>query len=347
MKAGVLKGIEDLSITEVDKPEPREGEVLIEVKACAICGTDIKVYHYGHKLIRFPRITGHEVSGIIVEKGKKIENWKVGERVMISPVIPCGSCFYCQRGWQSMCNDLTAIGYQYDGGFAQFMIVPEKGVRNGCVHKIPEGLSFEEAALAEPLACVINGQELSKIRLGDIVLIIGSGPIGCLHTELARLNGASLVILADLEEERLKLAQFTGADFFINCSVEDIKERVGEITEGHMADRVIVAAGSGKAQEDSLPLVAKMGSINFFGGLPKKSPNITFNSNLLHYGEFFVVGTHGSTPYHNEIALSLISSGKIKIKKYISRRFPLKNLLEGLKLAEERKSLKIIILPWE
>ena len=347
MKAGVLKGIEDLSITEVDKPEPREGEVLIEVKACAICGTDIKVYHYGHKLIRFPRITGHEVSGIIVEKGKKIENWKVGERVMISPVIPCGSCFYCQRGWQSMCNDLTAIGYQYDGGFAQFMIVPEKGVRNGCVHKIPEGLSFEEAALAEPLACVINGQELSKIRLGDIVLIIGSGPIGCLHTELARLNGASLVILADLEEERLRLAQFTGADFFINCSVENLKERVGEITEGHMADRVIVAAGSGKAQEDSLPLVAKMGSINFFGGLPKKSPNITFNSNLLHYGEFFVVGTHGSTPYHNEIALSLISGGKIKIKKYISRRFPLKNLLEGLKLAEERKSLKIIILPWE
>ena len=345
MKAALLRGIGDLSITEVDKPEPKEGEVLIEVKACAICGTDIKVYHYGHKLIKFPRITGHEVSGIIVEKGKGVDNWKLEERVMVSPVIPCGSCFYCQRGWQAMCNDLTAIGYQYDGGFAQFMIVPEKGVRNGCVHKIPEELPFEEAALAEPLACVINGQELSRIRLGDIVLIVGAGPIGCLHTELAKLNGASQVILSDLEEQRLKLAQFTGADFFINCSVDNLKDGVEEITKGHMADRVIVAAGSRKAQEDSLSLAAKMGSINFFGGLPKESPNITFNSNLLHYGEFFVVGTHGSTPYHNEIALSLISSGKVKIKNYISHRLPLKNLLEGLKRAEERKSLKIIILP--
>ncbi len=345
MKAALLRGIGDLSITEVDKPEPKEGEVLIEVKACAICGTDIKVYHYGHKLIKFPRITGHEVSGIIVEKGKGVDNWKLEERVMVSPVIPCGSCFYCQRGWQAMCNDLTAIGYQYDGGFAQFMIVPEKGVRNGCVHKIPEELPFEEAALAEPLACVINGQELSRIRLGDIVLIVGAGPIGCLHTELAKLNGASQVILSDLEEQRLKLAQFTGADFFINCSVDNLKDGVEEITKGHMADRVIVAAGSRKAQEDSLSLAAKMGSINFFGGLPKESPNITFNSNLLHYGEFFVVGTHGSTPYHNEIALSLISSGKVKIKNYISHRLPLKTLLDGFRLAEERKSLKIIILP--
>ena len=125
------------------------------------------------------------------------------------------------------------------------------------------------------------------------------------------------------------------------------EEKVEEITDGCMADRVIVAAGSGKAQEESLSLVAKMGSINFFGGLPKESPNITFNSNVLHYGESFVVGTHGSAPYHNEVALSLISSGKIKIENYISHRLPLNRLLEGLRLAEERKGLKIVILPWE
>lgn len=345
MKAALINGIEDLQIREVDKPKPKEGEILIEVKACAICGTDVKVYHHGHRLIKFPRITGHELSGIIVEKGKRVDDFHEGEKVMISPVIPCGSCIYCQRGCQSMCEDLTAIGYQYDGGFAEFMIVPERGVRNGCVHKIPEGLPFEEAAIAEPLACVINGQELSRIRLGDTVLVMGAGAIGCLHAELAKLNGASQVILADLEKDRLKSAQFTAADFFINSSVENLKERLTDITGGHMADRVIVAAGSGKAQEESLSLVANLGSVNFFGGLPKESPNITFNSNLLHYGEFFVVGTHGSTPYHNEVALSFISNKKINIKNYISHRLPLNKLLEGLKLAEEKKGLKIIILP--
>ena len=347
MKAALLKGIEDLEIAEVDKPKPKEDEILIEVKACAICGTDVKVYHHGHRLIKFPRVTGHELSGVIVETGKRVSNFHEGERVMISPVIPCGSCIYCQRGCQAMCDELTAIGYHYDGGFAQFMIVPERGVINGCVHKMPEDLPFEDASLTEPLACVINGQELSRLRIGDTVLVIGAGPIGCLHTELAKLSGASKVILADLEEERLKLAQFTGADFFVNSSSENLKEKVEEITNGCMADRVIVAAGSGKAQEESLCLVAKMGSIKFFGGLPRESPNITFNSNVLHYGESFVVGTHGSAPYHNELALSLIGGGKIKIENYISHRLPLNKLLEGLRLAEERKGLKIVILPWE
>ncbi len=344
MKAAILKDIEKLEIEDIKIPEPKENEILIKVKSCAICGTDIKVFHHGHKHIVFPRITGHEVSGIVVKVGKNVNEYKEGDRVAVAPAIPCGKCYYCRKGQQTMCDNLKAIGYHYDGGFAEYMLVPENAVLNGCVNKIPDNLSFEVASIAEPLACVINGQILSKIEVGDIVLILGAGPIGILHSLLAKINGAGKVILADIAEERIKEAEFTGV-YLIDMSKEDIYEKVKKITEGHMADRVIVAVGSKNAQEISLKLVAKRGSINFFGGLPKDSPYIQFDSNLLHYGEFFVVGTHGSTPLHNKIAIELLSSGRINVEKLITHKLPLERIKEGLELVENKKGLKILIFP--
>ena len=344
MKAAILKDIEELYVEDVEIPKIKDAEILIEVKACAICGTDVKVYHHGHKHIVFPRITGHEVSGIVVEVGKEIKEYKKGDKVAVAPAIPCGRCYYCRRGWQSMCDNLKAIGYHYDGGFSQYMGVPEDAVKNGCVNKIPENLPFEEASIAEPLACVINGQILSKTEVGDTVLILGAGPIGCFHAEVARNLGAEKVILADILSERLKMAEFTGA-VLVDMKKENIKEVVEELTDGRMADRVIVATGSHQAQEISLHLVAKRGSINFFGGLPKENPYIKFNSNLLHYGEFFVVGTHGSAPLHNKIALNMLASRKINGKNYITHRLPLDKIKEGLEIAEKKKGLKVIIIP--
>lgn len=245
-----------------------------------------------------------------------------------------------------MCDNLKAIGYHYDGGFAEYMLVPEDAVRNGCVNRIPDNVSFEAASLAEPLACVINGQILSRIEIGDTVLILGAGPIGCFHAELARNTGAGKVILADVSSERIKMAEFTGA-ILIDMGKVDIKKAVADITRGHMADRVIVAVGVHQAQEIALELVAKRGSVNFFGGLPKEKPFINFNSNLLHYGEFFVVGTHGSSPIHNKIALDLISSGRINPERYITHRYSLKDIKTGLEKAEKREGLKIVVLPGE
>jgi len=346
MKAAVLKGIEDLEIKDISKPLPSPEEIVIRVKACTICGTDIRVYHYGHKHIHFPRITGHEVAGEIVEVGKKVKDYKKGEKVAVAPAIPCGKCFYCRRGMQSMCVNLKAIGYHYDGGFAEFMLIPENAIQNGCVNHIPEDLSFEEASLAEPLACAINGQELSKISLGDTVAIIGAGPLGCIHIQLARVKGASKIILIEISQERIELIQkIVPVEVVINPSREDVVKRIKEETGGRGVDKVIVACSSRKAQEQALHIISPRGIVNFFGGLPKDEPFIKFNSNLIHYGEFYVVGTHGSAPYHNELALNLISRGRIKVKELITHRLPLDKLKEGIHLAETQRGLKVLIEP--
>ncbi len=346
MKAAVLKGIENLEMEDISRPTPSPQEILIKVKACSICGTDIRVYHHGHKHMRFPRITGHELSGEIVEIGKRVEGHKLGDKVAIAPAIPCGKCYYCRRGMQSMCINLTALGYHYDGGFAEFMVVPENAVRNGCVNTIPSELSFEEAALAEPLACAINGQQLSQIGLGDTVVVVGAGPLGCIHLQLAKAKGASRTILVELSKERIDFARkFAFPDVVVNPSSENAIQRIKEETKGRGADRIIVSCPSGKAQEESLSMVAPRGIINFFGGLPLDNPFIEFNSNLIHYGEFYVVGTHGSAPCHNELALSLISQKKVRIKELISHRLPLERLEEGLALAESKKGMKVLINP--
>lgn len=346
MKAAVLKGIENLEMEDISRPTPSPQEILIKVKACSICGTDIRVYHHGHKHMRFPRITGHELSGEIVEIGKRVEGHKLGEKVAIAPAIPCGRCHYCRRGMQSMCINLTAIGYHYDGGFAEFMVVPEDAVRNGCVNTIPSELSFEEAALAEPLACAINGQQLSQIGLGNTVVVVGAGPLGCIHLQLAKAKGASRTILVELSGERIDFAKkFAFPDIVINPSSENAIQKIKEETEGRGADRIIVSCPSGKAQEESLSMVAPRGIINFFGGLPLDNPFIKFNSNLIHYGEFYVVGTHGSAPYHNELALSLISQEKVRIKELVTHRLPLERLEEGFALAENKKGMKVLINP--
>lgn len=345
MRAAVLQKIGQMEIKEVKIPKCPADGMLIKVETCAICGTDVKVYRFGHRLIRPPRITGHELAGIIVEAGTKIKGYKKGDRITVAPAIPCGNCYYCRKGIQNRCDNLTAIGYHYDGGFAEYMVVPFPAIRGDCMNTIPENLSFEEAALTEPLACAISCQEISRVKLGDTVVVIGAGPLGCFHVELAKNRGALKVIMIELSSHRLELSRISGSDVYIDASKQDPVKRVLEETDGRGAEVVITACSSGKAQEQALEMVRKRGNVNFFGSLPKGKSVIKFDSNIVHYGECYISGTEGSTPLQNKIALSLISSGRINIKKYITHRLPLSNLLQGLDIVEKGKGLKVIVNP--
>jgi len=345
MKAALWEKPNVMQVRDVPEPECDPDGLVMRVAACAVCGTDVKVLRHGHRLIVPPRVTGHEVAGEVVEVGKNVKGFRRGDRIAVAPAVPCGECDTCRKGHLEMCDNLTAIGYHYDGGFAEYMAVPPQAVRIGCVNRVPEGVSYEEAALAEPLACCINAQELAFVRLGRTVAIVGAGPIGCLNTLLARANGATRVFLADISPQRLELSAFVQPDRIIDASREDTIQAILQSTGGQGADVVIVACSSGKAQEQALELVAKCGVVNFFGGLPKDAPFIRFNSNLVHYRQFYVVGNHGSAPRHNRLALELIAAGKIDVKPLITHRMPVEKTMEAIEITEAGKGLKVIVGP--
>jgi L-iditol 2-dehydrogenase len=244
-----------------------------------------------------------------------------------------------------MCDNLRSIGYQFDGGFAEYMKIPGSAIQAGCVNSIPDNVTFDEDTLAEPLACAINGQELLGVGLDDTVAIIGAGPLGCMHADLARIRGARKVLLADVQPCRLQLAAAFAPDAVIDAGREDLRQRVLEETEGAGASVVIVAAPSAKAQEEALTLAARHGRISFFGGLPKTSPCISFNSNLVHYRELTVVGAYGSKPRQNGMALALLAAGRIHAPALLGLTVPLERIAEGLQTAADGRVLKVVVHP--
>lgn len=344
MKAAVFYGPQDLRLEERPKPKISEDEVLIRVEACALCGSDVRTYRFGAFNITEPVIIGHEATGTIVEVGSSLTNFSPGRRVAVAPAIPCGACRYCRRGLETMCDNLRSIGYQLHGGFAEYMVVPSSAVKAGCLNAIPHNLSFLEAAVAEPLACVINAQELLGVGSDDSVVVLGAGPVGCLHANLAKVRGARKVILVDIQEGRLALAKDFGADILINGALEDVRDRVlGETECG--ASVVIVAAPSREAQEQAITLAAKRGRISFFGGLPKSEPVISLNSNLVHYQELFICGAYGSKPSHNRLALELLATGAIKVGGLVSMVVPLHEVKRGIEAIAQGKALKVVVQP--
>jgi len=345
MKAAVYEGIERITVREYGNPKCDPNSIVIRVNSCAICGSDIRIYHHGKSNLKPPQITGHEIAGTVTETGKNVTSYSVGDRIQVPAIVSCGECYYCKKGRSNLCEHFAAIGYEYQGGFAEYMPVPSQMIRDNSVNRIDNKVSFDEACIAEPIACAINGQELSQVSDGDIVVIIGAGPIGCMHIELAKINGAKKIILSDISKERLKIAEQFSADYYINPSEEDIISRVMNITNNHGADVIIVAASSGKAQEDAVKMAAYYGRINFFGGLPKDNSYVKLDSNLIHYKELFINGTSGSLPRHNKKALDLITSGKLDANKFITHRFPLDKILEGFTVIEKGLALKVVINP--
>jgi L-iditol 2-dehydrogenase len=346
MKVARFHAPGDIRISDAPEPTVGPGELKIRVRNCSTCGTDVKIFRYGHHHIVPPRVMGHEIAGEVVAVGDGVGGWSAGDRVQVIAAIPCGRCGECRRGRMTVCPYQESIGYHYDGGFAEYMVVPAKVLAVDGVHRIPAGLGYAEASVTEPLACVLNGQQLAGVGEGDDVVVVGSGPIGCLHVRLARARGAARVFLVELNPDRLaRAAALVGPDAAVPAGEVDPVDEVLKLTDGRGADVVITAAASGAAQEQALRMAARAGRISFFGGLPKDNPTITLDSNLVHYRELTIVGANGSSPEHNARALELIATGAVPTTDLITHRLPLADVLTAIDIVGRGDAIKVTIEP--
>lgn len=347
MLAAVYHGPHDLRVEEVPVPEIGQKEILIRVLSASICGTDLRIYHGNHRMYSpgTVRIPGHEVVGLIEKLGESLDGFKVGERVFVAPNMGCGHCAQCVSGNNNLCATYDALGVTIDGGFAQYMRVPANAIQQGNVIRVSEKVDPAVAALMEPFACVLRGQNALHIRPGEVVLVIGSGPIGVMHTKLAKARGAGRVIVSEPVADRAAQALRMGADRVVNPTEENLQEVINAESNGQGADVIIVAAPVHAAQESALTLAAIGGRINFFGGLPKDRPTINFDSNLVHYKELVVTATTACSTNDCWQATRMVNSGLIDLSDLVSRKYPLKNAVEAFAAAEDRKSLKIVLVP--
>jgi len=345
VKAAVLEALNHITVKEVETPRPAKGELLLRVRACAVCGSDVRIFHHGNPRVKPPAIIGHEIAGEVVAVGEGVEGFRVGDGVAVGADVPCGRCELCRQGLGNNCAINYAIGYQFPGGFAEYILLNEITVNYGPVQRIPDGLSWEAAALAEPLACAINGFEVGRVHPGCSLLIIGAGPIGCMMIQLARHWGVAKVILAQRSRARLELARQFGADAYLGTSEEDLVGRARKLTDGKGPDCVITACGSVEAHEQAIEVVAQRGCVNLFGGLAKGTRNLSVPSNTIHYKECLVTGSHGSTPRQHRMALNFIANGYVKAEQFVTHRFPLAEIEQAIATSEDRVGLKVIVNP--
>jgi L-iditol 2-dehydrogenase len=342
MKAALLYGIKDLRVETIDKPEVGPGEALVKVKAATTCGTDVKIFQRGYVsgVIQFPTVFGHEWAGDVAEVGEGVSWLRKGKRVRAGNSAPCLRCEMCGKGNYNLCENMMWLW----GAYAEYVKVPARMVMLN-MQEIPSHLSYEEAAMTEPLACVLHGIEEAQVKLGDTVAIIGAGPIGLLHLLTAKRMGAGRVIISDLVDERLQVALQLGAEEIVNAGNEEPVEKVRRLTEGYGADVVIEAIGLPATWEQALRMVRKGGTVLEFGGCPPGT-EIGVRTELLHYGEVTLLGTFHATPAHFKKALSLIASGAIKVKPLVTRKMKLDEIRDAFEILTKSKSdLKIAILP--
>ena len=345
MKALYLEDIEKLAVKEISYPKLPKGGLILKVKSVAICGTDLKIYKHGHRRVVLPWILGHEVSGIIEETDDPTGYYKRGDRVVLNPTVYCGKCYYCKRGMYNICLSPDSYGYERPGGFVEYMPVLHDVVSRRELYRIFPDLGFDEAALTEPFACVMNGHKDIHIDPGTHVLIIGGGAIGIMHAMYAKERGADDVYLYDINEERAKRA---GLIPYIDKAFSKKRELIDAIetlTSGIGPDVVIVAAPSTDAQQTALEVVRKRGEVVFFAGIAKGVNPTPIDTNLIHYKELKMFGSSNSTGLYMEKALSFIYTHKSFFSSLITARFPLTSAEEAFASAFSPSSYKVVINP--
>jgi L-iditol 2-dehydrogenase len=335
-----------LRAEQVAIPEPGPGELVVHSSVALTCGTDVKMYRRGHHLAKPPQIMGHEFAGTVSAVGVGVTGFDVGTKVVAANSAPCGRCFYCLLHQPNLCEHLneSIVGFTWPGTYAEYVRIPERIVRQN-TFRIPDGVVLDEVASLEPLACVVHGWDLTRnFPVGGTAVIIGGGPIGLLHSQLARLNGAKQVVLCDVVDDRLTEAKRVGVDVTFNSANEDPTAKVLELTDGRGADMVVEAVGRRETWELAPKLARKGGTLLLFGGC-SSGTEVIFQADKVHYGELHIQGSFHHTPTAVERGFKLIVSGKVSIKPLVSHEMELERAEQALQLMGSGKALKIALRP--
>lgn len=347
MRAVILHGPDNYpnnyEVMDIPKPVCGTGDIVIKMRAAALCGTDKRIFTGGKtKGVRKDSVVGHEICGSIEEIGSDVTGFEIGEKVAIANVIPCGHCPACLSGRENACMERKAIGYEFDGGFEEYIRIPEICIKSGNVVKLPEYVSYRAGALIEPLACCIRGLHNTGTGFGDTVLIIGAGPIGLMHLQLSRIAGADRVFVSEPDEGKRELARRLGATRVIDSNNEDLGNIIIEETNGQGVDRIVMAIGVNALVNQILSLAKRGGTVCLFAGFPKGKMS-EIDPSIIHYNEINVTG---STAYKREDylkAAQMVISRQIDLDAIVSDTFTLDEFRQALDLHMAGTALKVVI----
>jgi L-iditol 2-dehydrogenase len=337
-KAARYYSSKDIRLEETALPALKPGELKVSVKACGICGSDLTDWYMDP---RAPMFFGHEPTGIVVETGEGVRDFKAGDRVFVHHHVPCFVCHYCKRGYYTLCKTFKETSI-YPGGFSEYIVVPALNAERDTL-KLPEALSFEEATMIEPIGCCLRGFGRANMRIGDTVVVFGAGFMGLVHVQLARLFGAGKIITVDSVDFRLKKALELGSDHVINFKNGSVKENVQKLNEGMGADIVVVSVGYHEALREGIEIAEKGATVYLYAPF-RPGTLFPFDLNKFFFSEIFFVTTYSASPYDTREALALIESGRIDVSKLVTHRFPLERVGEAMQLAKKAgDSLKIVV----
>ncbi len=341
MKAAFLKGPNVVSIDDVPIPKIGPREILVEMKACGICGTDIEKMH--GTFITPPRL-GHEVTGEVIDVGAEVNEVKREDRVFVHHHVPCYKCHYCRHSDYTMCAEFSTTNLD-PCGLSEYFRVPEPNLARGAVLPLPDNVSFEEGTLIEPTACCLRGLNKTQLAAGDDVLIMGAGPAGLTMIGLLRLRGTHAIAVSEITDFRIKAAEDFGADVVINPQRRDLRSEVLDLTHGIGMDLVIVAVGSVQAISQGIECVRKGGQILLFG-IPPKGDALSYDASKIFINEVSLIPSYSTTEIETSAALKIIEKKRLKIKKLITHIFPLNETAKAMKQAAKgEKALKTVITP--